>query len=63
VQRADAYSAISEGDVQAAEALVGEKGTVTGMVAGKQVVVRGTGTGGICSRRNWRSRLKQWSGT
>jgi hypothetical protein len=30
-----------EGDVQAAEVIVGEKGQVTGMVAGRQVVVRG----------------------
>ena len=32
-----------EGDVQAAEVIVGEKGQVTGMVAGRQVVVRGKG--------------------
>src|SRR5262249_25758207 len=31
-----------EGDVQAAEVLIGEKGKVAGMVAGQQVVVRGT---------------------
>jgi cytoskeletal protein CcmA (bactofilin family) len=29
-----------EGDVQAAEVIVGEKGQVSGMVAGRQVVVR-----------------------
>jgi cytoskeletal protein CcmA (bactofilin family) len=37
-----------EGDVQAAEVIVGEKGKVAGMVAGKQVVVRGTVLGIIC---------------
>src|SRR5215510_7023526 len=31
-----------EGDVMAAEVVVGEKGKVTGMVAGQQVVIRGT---------------------
>jgi len=39
-----------EGDVQAAEVLVGEKGKVTGMVAGQQVVVRGTVLGVVCAR-------------
>jgi cytoskeletal protein CcmA (bactofilin family) len=39
-----------EGDVQAAEVLVGEKGRVTGMVAGQQVVVRGTVLGVVCAR-------------
>src|SRR5262249_30766964 len=39
-----------EGDVQAAEVLVGEKGRVTGMVAGQQVVVRGTGLGVGCAQ-------------
>ena len=34
-----------EGDVQAAEVIVGEKGKVTGMVAGRQVVVRGKVSG------------------
>jgi cytoskeletal protein CcmA (bactofilin family) len=37
-----------EGDVQAAEVIVGEKGKVAGMVAGQQVVVRGTVSGVIC---------------
>jgi cytoskeletal protein CcmA (bactofilin family) len=37
-----------EGDVQAAEVLVGEKGKVAGMVAGQQVIVRGTVLGIIC---------------
>jgi len=39
-----------EGDVQAAEVIVGEKGQVTGMVAGRQVVVRGTVSGVICGQ-------------
>jgi cytoskeletal protein CcmA (bactofilin family) len=39
-----------EGDVQAAEVIVGEKGKVTGMVAGRQVVVRGTVSGVICGQ-------------
>src|SRR6516164_5714218 len=39
-----------EGDVQAAEVIVGEKGQVSGMVAGRQVVVRGTVSGVICAR-------------
>ena len=39
-----------EGDVQAAEVIVGEKGKVTGMVAGRQIVVRGTVSGGICGQ-------------
>jgi cytoskeletal protein CcmA (bactofilin family) len=34
-----------EGDVQAAEVIVGEKGKVTGMVAGRQIVVRGKVSG------------------
>src|SRR5215470_12034442 len=34
-----------EGDVQAAEVIIGEKGKVTGMVAGRQVVVRGKVSG------------------
>src|SRR5215510_15598868 len=37
-----------EGDVQAAEVLVGEKGKVAGMIAGQQVIVRGTVLGIIC---------------
>jgi cytoskeletal protein CcmA (bactofilin family) len=39
-----------EGDVQAAEVIVGEKGQVTGMVAGRQVVVRGKVSGVICGQ-------------
>src|ERR1700752_5115853 len=39
-----------EGDVQAAEVIVGEKGQVTGMVAGRQVVVRGKVSGVICGK-------------
>jgi cytoskeletal protein CcmA (bactofilin family) len=39
-----------EGDVHAAEVIVGEKGQVTGMVAGRQVVVRGKVFGVICGQ-------------
>ncbi len=39
-----------EGDVQATEVIVGEKGRVTGMVAGQQVIVRGRVSGMICGR-------------
>jgi cytoskeletal protein CcmA (bactofilin family) len=39
-----------EGDVMAAEIVVDEKGKVTGMVVGQQVVVRGTVSGIICGR-------------
>jgi cytoskeletal protein CcmA (bactofilin family) len=39
-----------EGDVQAAEVIVGEKGKVAGMVAGRQVVVRGTVSGVVCGQ-------------
>jgi cytoskeletal protein CcmA (bactofilin family) len=39
-----------EGDVQAAEVLVGEKGKVSGMIAGQQVIVRGTVLGIICGQ-------------
>jgi cytoskeletal protein CcmA (bactofilin family) len=39
-----------EGDVQAAEVVVGEKGQVSGMVAGRQVVVRGKVSGVICGQ-------------
>src|SRR5499427_5784030 len=39
-----------EGDVQAAEVLIGENGKVAGMVAGQQVIVRGTVLGIICAR-------------
>ena len=39
-----------EGDVQAAEVIVGEKGKVTGMVAGQQVVIWGKVSGVICGK-------------
>jgi cytoskeletal protein CcmA (bactofilin family) len=39
-----------EGDVQAAEVIVGEQGKVTGMVAGQKVVVRGKVSGVICGK-------------
>ena len=39
-----------EGDVMAAEVVVGENGRVTGMVAGQQVVVRGEVSGVICGK-------------
>jgi cytoskeletal protein CcmA (bactofilin family) len=39
-----------EGDVQAAEVIVGEQGKVTGMVAGQQVVVRGKVSGVVCGK-------------
>jgi cytoskeletal protein CcmA (bactofilin family) len=39
-----------EGDVQAAEVIVGEQGRVTGMVAGQQVVVRGRVSGVVCGK-------------
>ena len=39
-----------EGDVQASEVIVGEKGQVTGMVAGRQVVVRGKVSGIVCGK-------------
>jgi cytoskeletal protein CcmA (bactofilin family) len=39
-----------EGDVQAAEVIIGEKGQVSGMVAGRQVVVRGKVSGVICGQ-------------
>jgi cytoskeletal protein CcmA (bactofilin family) len=39
-----------EGDVLAAEIIVGEKGKVTGMVAGQQVVVRGKVFGVVCGK-------------
>lgn len=39
-----------EGDVMAAEVVVGEKGKVTGMVAGQQVVIRGMVSGVICGK-------------
>ena len=49
-----------EGDVQAAEVIVGEKGQVTGMVAGRQVVVRGK-VSGIVAERPLRCRLPRKS--
>ena len=39
-----------EGDVRAAEVIVGEEGKVTGMVAGQQVVIRGKVSGVICAK-------------
>src|SRR6202795_3899026 len=39
-----------EGDVQAVEVIIGEKGKVTGMVAGQQVVVRGKVSGTVCAK-------------
>jgi cytoskeletal protein CcmA (bactofilin family) len=39
-----------EGDVQGTEVIVGEKGKVTGMVAGEQVVVRGKVSGVVCGK-------------
>jgi cytoskeletal protein CcmA (bactofilin family) len=39
-----------EGDVHAAEVVVGEKGQVSGLVAGRQVVVRGKVSGVICGQ-------------
>jgi cytoskeletal protein CcmA (bactofilin family) len=39
-----------EGDVHAAEVIVGEKGQVSGMVAGRQVVVRGRVSGVIAAQ-------------
>jgi len=37
-----------EGDVQGAEVIVGEKGKVTGMVAGRDVIIRGWVSGIVC---------------
>jgi cytoskeletal protein CcmA (bactofilin family) len=39
-----------EGDVQGAEVIVGEQGKVTGMVAGHQVIIRGTVAGIVCGK-------------
>jgi cytoskeletal protein CcmA (bactofilin family) len=39
-----------EGDVRAAEVIVGEQGKVTGMVAGQQVIIRGKVSGVICGK-------------
>ena len=39
-----------EGDVSAAEVIVGEQGKVTGMVAGQQIVIEGKVAGVICGK-------------
>ena len=39
-----------EGDVQAAEVIIGAQGKVTGLVAGQQVTVSGKVSGAICAR-------------
>jgi cytoskeletal protein CcmA (bactofilin family) len=39
-----------EGDVQGAEVIVGERGKVTGMIAGQNVIVRGKVSGVVCGR-------------
>ena len=39
-----------EGDVQGADVIVGEKGKVTGMVAGQDVIIRGTVSGVVCGK-------------
>src|SRR5262245_57034896 len=39
-----------EGDVQAAEVIVGEQGKVSGLVAGQQEVVSGKVSGAICAK-------------
>jgi cytoskeletal protein CcmA (bactofilin family) len=39
-----------EGDVQAAEVIVGEQGKVCGLVAGQQVLVNGKVSGAICAK-------------
>jgi cytoskeletal protein CcmA (bactofilin family) len=39
-----------EGDVRAAEVIVGEQGKVTGMVAGQRVVIRGNVSGVVCGK-------------
>ena len=39
-----------DSDVQAMEVVVGEKGKVTGMVAGQQVTVQGEVAGAICAK-------------
>ena len=39
-----------KGDVQGAEVIVGEKGMVTGMVAGQSVIVRGKVSGVVCGK-------------
>src|SRR5437870_10686489 len=39
-----------EGDVQGAEVIVGEKGKVTGMVAARDVIIRGKVSGVVCGK-------------
>jgi cytoskeletal protein CcmA (bactofilin family) len=39
-----------QGDVQAVEVIIGERGQVTGMVTGQQVTVRGVASGVICAK-------------
>jgi len=39
-----------EGDVQAAEVIIGAQGKVTGLVAGQQVTVSGKVSGAICAK-------------
>ena len=39
-----------QGDIQAIEVIIGERGQVTGMVAGQQVTVRGIASGVICAK-------------
>ena len=39
-----------EGDVQAVEVIVGEKGKVTGMVAAQDVIIRGRVSGVVCGK-------------
>ena len=41
---------VIEGDVQAAEVIVGEQGKVTGVVAGLRVIVRGKVSGVVCAK-------------
>jgi cytoskeletal protein CcmA (bactofilin family) len=38
-----------QGDIQAVEVIIGERGHVTGLVAGKQVTIRGVASGVICA--------------
>src|SRR5262245_16571156 len=40
-----------EGDVQAAEVIIGAQGKVTGLVAGQQVIVSGRVAGSICDKK------------
>ena len=39
-----------QGDVEAVEVIIGERGKVRGLVAGQQVTVRGTVVGAICAK-------------